>query len=228
MKRFAIYYAPHEHSPLWTFGSSILGFDASAFMDVDYPPHALFQDPAALGWTAGPRRYGFHATLKAPFRLAEGRTEDELAARLDSFAAARHPFTIGLKLAAFRDFLALVLSAPSPEIDRLADDCVRGFDEFRAPMTASEHERRHPERLDPSQLEKLDLWGYPFVLDDFRFHMTLTGDMPLDDQMRLAPVLEEMFGLVPPDTVVDAVCLFVQEDAESRFRLASRHAFRAA
>lgn len=228
MKRYAVYYAPAEHSPLWHFGCSVLGFDAAAFMDVAYPDHPVFQDPAALAWTAGPRRYGFHATLKAPFHLADGRIEEDLMASLAGFAEDRQAFTVRLKLATLREFLALVTAEPSQDIDRLADDCVRAFDEFRAPMTASERERRHPERLEPEQLEKLDRWGYPFVLDDYRFHMTLTGEMSLDDQIRLVPVLEEMFALVPPETSIDAVSLFVQEDAESRFGLVGRYPFKSA
>ncbi|NJM34592.1 MAG: hypothetical protein HC850_07635 [Rhodomicrobium sp.] len=38
---------------------------------------------------ASPRRYGLHATIKAPFRLAEGTREDELADALDAFGACR-------------------------------------------------------------------------------------------------------------------------------------------
>lgn len=227
MKRYAIYYAPQEHSPLWQFGCSVLGFDAASFRDVEYPSHAVFQDPAALAWTAAPRRYGFHATLKAPFHLAEGRTEDALKAKLATFAGDRRSFELPLKLATFENFIALVAAEPSPGIERLADDCVRDFDDFRAPLTAAERERRHPDRLEPAQLEKLDRWGYPFVFEDFRFHMTLTGEIPLEDQIRLGPVLEELFGLVPPSTTIDALSLFVQ-DGDGRFRIVGRYPFRAA
>ncbi len=228
MKRFAIYYAPHSNSPLWEFGSSVLGFDAAAFMDVEYPSHSLFQSASALTWTAGPRRYGFHATLKAPFRLAPGRGEQELAARLESFSSERRPFSLRLKLGEVRDFLALVPAEPYPGIDRLADDCVRAFDEFRAPMTAAERERRRPDRLQRREVENLDRWGYPFVFADFRFHMTLTGEISPDDRFRLVPVLEDMLPLVPPETAIDALALFIQNDPESRFRLAARYPFKAA
>ena len=225
MKRYAIYFMPPQVSPLWQFGSSILGFDAAAFADVDYPDHPLFQDPAALGWTAGPRQYGFHATLKAPFCLAAERTAEDLEASLLEFAEARQPFDIELKLGTYRDFLALVPVEPSSEVDRLADDCVRAFDHFRAPLTPEDRERRHPERLTARELEQLDTWGYPFVFDDFRFHMTLTGPLDLNDRLRVEPVFRELFDLVPPQTRIDAVALFRQDERNGRFRVQQRFPF---
>lgn len=227
MQRYAIYFMPSELSPLWQFGCSVLGFDASSFMDVDYPDHPLFLDPAALGWTAGPRRYGFHATLKAPFRLAPDRTAADLEARLGEFAARRRAFDVELKLAAFRDFLALVPVEHSADLNRLADDCVRCFEAFRAPLTPLDRERRHPERLSARELEQLDRWGYPFVFEDFRFHMTLTGALELDAQLRLEPVLREIFDLVPPQVSIDAVALFRQDEPDGRFRVQQRFAFGA-
>ena len=226
MKRYAIYYMPPEHSPLWQFGSSILGFDAASFMDVDYPDHPLFHDPAALGWTAGPRQYGFNAPLKAPFRLAPGTTAEDLEAHGREFAAARHPFDVELKVATFRDFLALVPVEPSSELDRLGDDCVRAFDAFGAPLTPEDRERRHPERLTARELEQLDRWGYPFVFEDFRFHMTLTGVLDLGEQLRVEPVFRELFELVPPRATIDAVALFRQDERNGRFRVQQRFPFK--
>ena len=73
MTRYAIYFAPHSGSLLARFGASLLGYDPATGAEVDAPDHPAFHDPLSLGWTAAPRRYGFHATLKAPFHLAEGR-----------------------------------------------------------------------------------------------------------------------------------------------------------
>ncbi len=228
MQRYAIYYMPAEHTPLWRFGSSVLGFDAATFTDVDYPDHPMFRDPESLGYTAAPRRYGFHATLKAPFRLAEGRDAGKLERRLEDFATGQETFDVTLKLATLGDFFALVSSDPIPQLDRLAEACVRDFDAFRAPLTPEDRERRHPERLTPRQLENLDRWGYPFVFDDFRFHMTLSGSLTLDDQIRLGPVLDELFQTIPPTIAIDAVALFVQDEAEGRFRVRARFPFKDA
>lgn len=226
MQRYAIYFMPPELSPLWQFGSAVLGFDAASFMDVGYPDHPLFQDPATLGWTAAPRQYGFHATLKAPFRLASGMSAEHLEAHAREFAATRQAFDIELKVATFRDFLALVPVEPSSELDQLADDCVRAFDAFRAPLTPEDRERRHPERLTARELEHLDRWGYPFVFEDFRFHMTLTGVLDLNEQLRAEPVFRHLFDLVPPRTAIDSVAVFRQDERDGRFRVQQRFPFR--
>ncbi len=225
MTRYAIYYVPHAASLLWRFGSSVLGFDADAFMDVGYPDHPLFQDPAALAWTAAPRRYGFHATLKAPFHLAPGHGAADLAADLEGFASEQRAFAVDLKLASVRDFLALVTVEPSAGLQRLADRCVSAFDAYRAPLTASDRERRHPERLSERGRAHLDRWGYPFVFEDFRFHMTLTGVLDTADRLRLEPVLTDLLALVPPRTSIDGVALFRQDAPEARFRLEHRFPF---
>ncbi len=72
-------------------------------------------------------------------------------------------------------FTAVVPDAPSAELSTLAQACVEGFEVFRAPMTPNDRARRKPENLTPRQVEQLDRFGYPYVRDDFRFHMTLTG-----------------------------------------------------
>ena len=223
--RYAIYFMPHEASPLWQFGSSVLGFDAAVFADVAYPEDPIFREPSTWTYTAGPRQYGFHATLKAPFHLRAGRSVDDLEEQLRVFAAGRQPFGMRLKLATMGDFFALVAAPPPEELDRLADACVRDFDEFRAPLTAADRERRHPDRLTPRELETLDRWGYPFCFENFRFHMTLTGSMDLASQIRFGPVLSHLFGMIDPDIEVDAVALFRQDERNGRFRVQRRFPF---
>ncbi|TGU42122.1 DUF1045 domain-containing protein, partial [Mesorhizobium sp. M00.F.Ca.ET.186.01.1.1] len=91
--------------------------------------------------TASARRYGFHATLKAPFRLAENETEATLRAALDSFAEAAQPVTIPrLVVGQIDGFFALVPEAPMPALNRFAGDVVLAFDRFRAPLTEAEIE----------------------------------------------------------------------------------------
>ena len=225
MPRYAIYYAPHAATPLARFGAKLLGYDAATATDVEPFDDPLFLDPANLGWTAGPRRYGFHATLKAPFGLAEERTATELEDGLQAFAAGQAPFDISLTLALVGHFLALVLAEPSPALDELAAACVRRFDLYRTPLTPEDRERRHPERLTVQQAANLDEWGYPFVLDDFQFHMTLTGDLEPRDRARLEPVLRDMLAEVPLTATVDSLVLFRQEGPNDRFVLQRRFAF---
>ncbi|MCL2581729.1 MAG: DUF1045 domain-containing protein [Streptosporangiales bacterium] len=130
--------------------------------------------------TADARRYGFHATLKAPFRLARGRTAAELDAAVARFAAGRAAARIPrLSLACLgAGFYALVPGDDAPGLRALAAETVTAFDAFRAPPTAAETARRHPERLSERQRELLAAWGYPYVLNEFRFHLTLTDPVP--------------------------------------------------
>lgn len=225
MTRYAIYYAPHGGSALARFGASLLGYDATTGAESEPPDHPLFHDPLSLGWTAAPRRYGFHATLKAPFHLAEHRTAGELEGAIQEFAAGQASFPVTMTLGLMRSFLALVPAEPSPAMDDLAAACVRRFDLFRAPLSPEDRERRHPEQLTAAQVEALDEWGYPFVLDNFQFHMTLTGPLEPRDRARLEPVLRDMLAEVPLTTTVDALCLFRQESANARFILQRRFSF---
>lgn len=227
MTRYAIYFAPHAGSLLARFGASLLGYDPATGAEVEPPDHPLFHDPLSLGWTAAPRRYGFHATLKAPFHLAEGRTPAELEEALAGFAAGRPTFEIRLTLGLVGHFLALVPAEPSPAMDALAGACVRHFDLFRAPLTAADRERRHPDQLTVAQVANLDEWGYPFVLDDFQFHMTLTGALEARDRTRLEPVLRAMLADLPLATAVDGIVLFRQEGPNDRFVLQRRFGFGA-
>jgi putative phosphonate metabolism protein len=217
MPRFAIYAIPPTESELWKLGSSILGYDAVTGLDVPFPDDPIFADPLSLAWSAEPRRYGFHATLKAPFRLAEDRTMDELVAEMDRFARGRPSVHLDLTLAPVGHFLALVAVDPPPGLQALADDCVRHFDPFREPLTAADRERRHPDRLIQRQVENLDTWGYPFVLDDFQFHMTLTGALDNADRHRLEPVLRTLLQTVPLNLRIESLALFRQDADDGRF-----------
>lgn len=225
MTRYAIYATPPADTELWALGSSILGYDAVTGLDAPFPDHPLFHDPLSLAWSAAPRQYGFHGTLKAPFALADGRTEDQFRAALMEFAARRHPVAFDLKLAIVGHFLALVAATQSQALQHLADDCVRHFDPFRAPLTPEDRERRHPEDLIERQVENLDTWGYPYVFEDFMFHMTLTGDLEPADRHRLEPVLQELLSAVPLRFTIDALALFVQRTPDERFVALDRFAF---
>lgn len=126
-------------------------------------------------WTAQPSIYGFHATLKAPFAVAEGKTPDALEAALAAFCASRSSVKVGpLRLARMSGFLALVPERPPPALEQLARDLVARFDDFRAPLDTAEFARRRAAGLSPRQEDLLARWGYPYVMEEFRFHMTLT------------------------------------------------------
>src|SRR5690606_41334141 len=175
--------------------------------------------------TRDPRRYGFHGTLKPPFRLAEGRDAGGLHDALSRLAAQLAPVTLsGLKLASLGGFLALIPQGDTTPLQTLAATVVAALDGFRAPLTEAEIARRRPDLLTPRQRELLDLWGYPYVMDEFRFHLTLSDrlDEPLASEA--ARVLDAHFAPVLPRPFrLAELCLF-GEGEDGRFRLLHRYA----
>ncbi len=178
--------------------------------------------------TADPRKYGFHATLKAPLSLATGTTEAELLAACEAFAEAPRAVPVIRPIVeAISGFIAVVPASPSGELDQLAATCVREFDRFRAPLTPEDRARRNPARLTPRQYEQLDRWGYPYVMDDFRFHMTLTGRLPAERRAPILAMLQQRFAALDIATLaIDRFALFRQTDAGSRFRIIGSWPFR--
>ena len=225
--RYAIYYTPPEDDPLTRIASTWLG--RNAFTGETFAPQAHGPLPAAeiAYQTAAARRYGFHATLKAPFQLADGQDERELTAALSTFCGQMRPFT-GPRLAIRRldGFLALVPEQPSARLDDLARDVVVAFERFRAPLSDAELARRNPEALSPAQLKNLHQWGYPYVFEEFRFHMTLTGRLGDADAPRVLRAVEERFGPVLDEPLeVGSLALFVEPEPGAPFAVHSFHEF---
>jgi len=222
--RYALYAIPRRETVLAQFGASWLGWEvetgraAQSALAMGLPP-ALH---AAV--TAEPRRYGFHGTLKAPFALADGVDEGELLEVAARFARERRALPpVALSLRAMGAFLALTPRERSPALEEFAAECVASFDRFRAPADAAEILRRRRAGLSSLQEEMLTRWGYPYVMDEFRYHMTLTG--PLDGPLR-ARVGEAMLApletiLREPLDIVDLV-LCVEPAPLERFRVLRR------
>jgi putative phosphonate metabolism protein len=216
--RYAIYYAPSPDSALHRFGSTLLGYDAASGDDLPFP------DDVTPDWrdvTQDPRKYGFHATLKAPTALAGGRTEAELLDACAAFASrARRIPVIEPVVDAISGFIAVIPASRSDDLQQLATDCVTGFDAFRAPLSAADRARRKPERLTARQCEYLDQWGYPYVMEEFRFHMTLTGRLSDERRGPIVAQLRERFAAIDLTRLpIDRIALFKQADPASRFRI---------
>jgi hypothetical protein len=159
--RYAIYYAPPADTALWRKACAWLGRDAVTGQDVVQPhlPALAGLDIPAL--TADPRGYGFHATLKAPFELAAGRTEDELLAAAERFARSQPSFILPIVVAALGRFLAFRIDGPSREIEALHGACMHEFEPYRAPLRPADVERRRKAQLSAEQDARLVQWGYP-------------------------------------------------------------------
>lgn len=180
--RLALYFAPAVESPWWRFGSSWLGRDA--FTLAASPPPSLeglegIDHPST---TAVPRRYGFHATLVAPFMLREDVAAEQLHARVSALARSLRTLQLGrLEPARLGTFVALLPTADSAPIAELARTCVLCLDPVRAPLSQREFARRARDQ-DAHGIALVHRHGYAFVLDRFRFHMTLTGEIDLPRQ----------------------------------------------
>jgi putative phosphonate metabolism protein len=219
--RYALYYAPAPRSELGRFGAHLLGYDAFSHKTLRFPVDIEQALPDWGELTQDPRKYGFHATLKAPFILADGKTEAELLAACAEFAAMPRPIpVIAPVVGAIGDFIAIVPSQPFAELQALAADAVSRFDDFRAPLMPQDRTRRNPERLTPRQRDYLDRWGYPYVMEEFRFHMTLTGRLPAQRHEAVLAILRQRLAALDMHSLaVDRLALFRQSDAHSRFRI---------
>lgn len=222
--RYALYAIPRQETVLAQFGASWLGWDVETARAVQSARAMGLPPSLHAAVTAEPRRYGFHGTLKAPFALLDGVDEDELVEAAARFASERRPLPpLRLSLRAMGTFLALTPRGRSAALEDFAAECVAAFDRFRAPAGAVEVARRRRSGLSPSQEEMLARWGYPYVMDEFRYHMTLTG--PLDGPLR-ARVGEAL--LAPLETILNepldiADLVFCVEPApHERFRVLRR------
>lgn len=227
--RYAIYFSPPRDHELTVAAAQWLGRDA--FSDMPIPAMGL----GALGagaqayYTAAPRRYGFHATLKAPFRLASHFREPDLVRALKAFCGEMAPVTVPqLQIGLLGGFFALVPSQANAHLNDLANRIVANFDRYRAPASEAELERRRPDRLSQGELRNLYNWGYPYVFDAFRFHMTLTGHVEEHERERVEIALRRHFGGLPEQgVVIDRLTLFVEREPGAPFEVHSVHVFEA-
>jgi putative phosphonate metabolism protein len=221
--RYAIYYVAAPGTELDRFGTQMLGYDAVSGDDLPFPDGIMQMAPDWRDLTKDPRKYGFHATLKAPLSLAPGNTEAELLAACESFADRPRPIPVIRPIVdSISGFIAVVPATPSAGLERIAADCTSEFDSFRAPLTSEDRARRNPSDLTPGQRKYLDRWGYPYVMEEFRFHMTLTGRLAAERREPILTMLRNSFSAIGLKTLaIDRIALFRQKNANSRFRIVS-------
>ncbi len=227
--RYALYVAPASDDPLHEFAARWLGWDAASGQAYAATAAAGLDARQQAALTTEPRHYGFHGTLKPPFRLAPDKDEAGLLAALEHFTQSRTAFALpSLRVAALGQFLAMQPSAPCPLAEQLAADCVREFDIFRAAAGAAELAKRRAAGLSARQEAYLLAWGYPYVLEEFRLHFTLTGriaDAAEREQIR-AYLHAATADFTRQEFPVSDICLFVQREADQPFRIERRFALR--
>ena len=175
--------------------------------------------------TAPARRYGFHGTLKAPFRLASSYAFSALEKAVVQFASQHSPVHLGpMRIGALDDFFALLPAKPSAALGALAEDVVKDLDRFRAPLDELDFAKRGRALLNERQLSNLLRWGYPYIFEDFRFHMTLTGPVPRAEREHIQKVLDLHFGsLAASPLVISQIAIFVEPEPYAPLIVHSAH-----
>ena len=224
--RWAVYFSPAPHSAWARAGARWLGRDVDG--ETCGPP------PRIAGWsvrawsrvTAAPRRYGWHGTLRAPWRLAPEFGAADLLIALKRIAEEFTSFDLPrLQLGDLGGFLALQLVQPCAALQALADACVVRLQPMATPLTAAERDRYSAGGLSPRQEALLRDWGYPFVREDFCFHMTLTDRLeglssPQRTELRAAAAAS--FDALPQPLHFDALSLFAQPQPGAALRRVAR------
>lgn len=208
--RYALYYTPGPDRALTGLAAAWLGRDAFAGKDVAHPALGLpFPE-----MVAEPRVYGFHATIVAPFRLAPEYGPDDLQSVFDGFVRSHASVDLGhLRVTPLARVLAL-MPDPQPEaLGQLQGEAVEAFGHLRAPLNDAERARRRPEFLSDKQRDYMERYGYPFVFDEFRFHMTLTGRLEADMQERVKEMAGAYFApALSTPVLLDQLSLFIQPE----------------
>ncbi len=211
--RAAVYYAPEANDTLWQNGCAWLGQDCESGLFLPQPDM-----PGIAAATSEPRRYGFHATLKPPMRLRNGFTAfladvENLALRLRPFAMPR------LRIADDFGFLAVLQGEHCPALDEIAAACVIELDAHRLPEDAATQARRAVGR-NAAQLGYLQRYGYPYVLDEWRFHMTLSNGG--ESASLLEPARAYFGNTLETPRMFGSLAVYVEAEKGADFRLVKR------
>ncbi|MBY4629922.1 DUF1045 domain-containing protein [Rhizobium croatiense] len=223
--RYAICFTPPASDPLSLVAANWLGRNVFSG-DMLEPPAVRGLGIHEIAFhTALPRRYGFHGVLKAPFHLSGDMSESQLLRDLMRFAGTFAPFQISrLEIARLGSFYSLMPSAPCEQIQYLASAIVQEFDRYRAPLSEADIERSDPDGLSAAQFANLHRWGNPYVMDEFRFHMPVTGSINAVDMPRVEQALRTIFMPVLKEPVmVSNVALMIEEGTGGPFRVHSLH-----
>lgn len=221
-----MYAAPRGDSELGLLAARWLGRHVDALPDPPRADVAQLAPDLLVELTAEPRVYGFHATLKPPFRLADDVEPDDLERRVAALAAATPVIEVSaLSVELLAGFAAFRPTDESEQLDDLAAACVTELDPCRRPADELEVARRRRGRLSQRQDELLVAWGYPYVLDEFRCHMTLTRRLASHEAHDVLAAARAWFEPVDGEPfVLDELCVVEQVAPGEPFVVRSRHA----
>lgn len=220
--RYAVYYVPPADAGWAMFATRWLGWDLALGQTV---PHPQMEGLDVAAITDGPRTYGLHATLKPPFRLPDSTSQDDLVRAVSQLALRQQPVHLhGLELTRMGRFLALRPTGDQNRLNALAAACVLDLDPYRAPMAEAELVQRRSTNLAAAHEANLIRWGYPYVMDTFRFHITLSSRLDKQSLEQVhAALTRDLAPLLPKELVIEDLAL-VGESPEGRFHLLKRFA----
>ncbi|BAN24857.1 DUF1045 domain-containing protein [Caballeronia insecticola] len=216
--RVALYYAPPASSAWWRAGCEWLGRDAENGRETDTPAHDV---------TRAPRRYGWHATIVAPFHMAAGVELADVLACARAWAGSVPRFEMQVKAAELSRFVALrpAHARDDDALRTLSGSALQALAALRERPSHESIERRIVGGMSARQIALLREWGYPYVFDEYRFHMTLSDS--LDDAHARASIVSDWtrridaLGPMP----VHGAALFIEPEPGAPFTLWQRLPF---
>ena len=217
-KRYAIYFVPKGE--LAKFGRAWLGWDCRKGQYIS-SDNALSEPLADREYfTKKPRKYGLHATLKAPFRLQATQSEPALRSAFHGFCNHQKPAASGnLTLSEQGGFISLRPQRQSAALFELGKNCLEAFDPFRAPLDQNDLNRRRNARLSPRQNDFLHQWGYPYVLQEFQFHITLSSRLSILQREKIIPALKNLLAHELDCPFIIAHLALMGEDRNGQFHI---------
>jgi hypothetical protein len=223
--RYAVYFCPSSNSKWGSAGSTWLGRDVDADKLLEQVSITGLSSQTVKDVTHAPRRYGWHATLKAPFELVAETSLEELSDSVSRIARDFEPFVLPpMQIRALDGFLACTPSEESRNVHRLANRLTMELQVHANPLTPSQIERRRASPLTNRQEQLMLCWGYPHVLDAFRFHFSLTDSLAQCSVQTISLVrqaAERHFPLSKP-LLFDALSLVAESAPGADFAIVKR------
>lgn len=216
MKRLAIYYTPEESSSLAGEAAIWFGRDIYSTTRAAGAGANNLNDTFIANITKSPSHYGFHATLKPPFTIENADVIEEISLLLETFANSREAFIIpDFEVKMLNSFFCLRPKTVSNQLHSIANELVTQFDHFRLPAGQAELEKRRSSGLTRNQEQMLLKWGYPYVMEEYRFHLTLTGMIEKQFRQAVAQELSERFTSDILESVeFDRISLFLEDNCQ--------------
>lgn len=223
-RRLGVYAAPPGESPLGALAARWLGRHIDP-LPTPEPPDLPIPEEIWADLTAEPRLYGFHATIKPPFHLVDGVDPCEVALAVADVAARLAPVSLPpLVPTVVRGCACLVPSDVPDALVRLERSCVVDLDRFRRPLDELDLARRRRADLSARQDELLLAYGYPWLLDEFEPHLTLTRRLTTAEVTPVLDAITEWFApVLGAPVTVDDLCVVEQAAPGEPFVVTSRH-----